>query len=94
MTSSLFSRPAWAGIIVCAVILALLPILNLSFAPGHALHVSSYTVALVGKFMCYAMAALALDLVWGYTGILSLGHGVFFALGGYSRSTSRMRANG
>jgi urea transport system permease protein len=91
---SLFSRPAWAGIIVCALVLALLPVLNLSFEPAHALHVSSYTVALVGKFMCYAMAALALDLVWGYTGILSLGHGVFFALGGYAHGMYLMRAIG
>ncbi|NEX61146.1 urea ABC transporter permease subunit UrtC [Noviherbaspirillum galbum] len=92
--SSLFSRPAWAGILACAAVLALLPILNLSFPAGHALHVSGYTVALVGKFMCYAMAALALDLVWGYTGILSLGHGVFFALGGYAHGMYLMRAIG
>ena len=94
MTSSLFSRPAWTGILVCSGILALLPILNLAFEPGHALHVSSYTVALIGKFMCYAIAALALDLVWGYTGILSLGHGVFFALGGYAHGMYLMRAIG
>ncbi len=92
--SSLFSRPAWTGILVCAAVLAMLPILNLVFAPGHALHISSYTVALIGKFMCYAMAALALDLVWGYTGILSLGHGVFFALGGYAHGMYLMRAIG
>ena len=94
MTSSLFSRPAWAGIVVCAVLLALLPVMNLVFEPGHALHISSYTVALIGKFMCYAIAALALDLVWGYTGILSLGHGVFFALGGYAHGMYLMRAIG
>ncbi len=94
MKPSLFSRPAWTGIVVCVAILALLPILNLTFAPGAALHVSSYTVALIGKFMCYALAALALDLVWGYTGILSLGHGVFFALGGYAHGMYLMRAIG
>jgi urea transport system permease protein len=94
MNASLFSRPAWAGIVACAVVLALLPVMNLAFEPGHALHVSSYTVALIGKFMCYAMAALALDLVWGYTGILSLGHGVFFALGGYAHGMYLMRAIG
>lgn len=91
---ALFSRPAWTGIIVCAVVLALLPIFNLAFSAGHPLHVSSFTVALIGKFMCYAMAALALDLVWGYTGILSLGHGVFFALGGYAHGMYLMRAIG
>jgi urea transport system permease protein len=91
---SLFSRPAWTGILIGAALLALLPVLNLSFAPGHPLYVSSYTVALIGKFMCYAMAALALDLVWGYTGILSLGHGLFFALGGYAHGMYLMRAIG
>ncbi|OGB22232.1 MAG: urea ABC transporter permease subunit UrtC [Burkholderiales bacterium RIFCSPLOWO2_02_FULL_57_36] len=91
---ALFSRPAWTGIVVCAVLLALLPIFNLSFAADHPLHISSFTVALIGKFMCYAMAALALDLVWGYTGILSLGHGVFFALGGYAHGMYLMRAIG
>lgn len=94
MRPSLFSKPAWTGIVVCTAILALLPLCNLAFAEGSALHVSSYTVALVGKFMCYAMAALALDLVWGYTGILSLGHGVFFALGGYAHGMYLMRAIG
>ena len=53
---------------------------------------SSYLIALIGKFMCYAMAALALDLIWGYAGILSLGHGLFFALGGYAQGMYLMRA--
>ncbi|KAF3999108.1 urea ABC transporter permease subunit UrtC [Glaciimonas immobilis] len=92
--AALFSRPAWIGIAICGVILCLLPILNLSFPDGHVLHISSYTVALIAKFMCYAMAALALDLVWGYAGILSLGHGVFFALGGYAHGMYLMRAIG
>ncbi|MFZ6648127.1 urea ABC transporter permease subunit UrtC [Undibacterium sp. TJN25] len=94
MNNSLFSRPAWTGILICTTVLLLLPILNLTFPEGHALHISSYTIALIGKFMCYAMAALALDLVWGYTGILSLGHGVFFALGGYAHGMYLMRAIG
>ncbi|GGI17093.1 MAG: urea ABC transporter permease subunit UrtC [Oxalicibacterium faecigallinarum] len=91
---SLFSRPAMIGIILCGIVLAALPIMNLLFPYGHALHISSYTIGLIGKFMCYAMAALALDLVWGYTGILSLGHGVFFALGGYMHGMYLMRAIG
>jgi urea transport system permease protein len=91
---ALFSRPAWTGIAVFCVLAALLPVLNLAFPDGAALHVSGYTVALVGKFMCYALAALALDLVWGYTGILSLGHGVFFALGAYAHGMYLMRAIG
>jgi urea transport system permease protein len=90
----LFTRPVWLAIAGCSVLAALLPIFNLAFAEGHALHVSAYTVALVGKFMCYALAALALDLVWGYTGILSLGHGVFFALGAYAHGMYLMRAIG
>ncbi|WP_428717279.1 urea ABC transporter permease subunit UrtC [Undibacterium curvum] len=94
MRTQLFSRPAWAGILVIAVIAASLPLLNLAFPAGHALHVSSYAIAIIAKFMCYALAAMALDLVWGYTGILSLGHGVFFALGAYAHGMYLMRAIG
>jgi urea transport system permease protein len=90
----LFSRSLWTGVLVCAMVLALLPALNLMFEPSHPLHVSSYLISLLGKFMCYAIAALALDLVWGYTGILSLGHGLFFALGGYAHGMYLMRAIG
>lgn len=90
----LFSPRAWTGLATAALVLALLPALNLWFAPGHPLHVSAYAVALLGKFMCYALAALALDLVWGYAGILSLGHGLFFALGGYAHGMYLMRAIG
>lgn len=88
----LFSPAAWRGILAVVTLLALLPMLNLVFPSGHALHVSSYAVVLIGKFMCYALAALALDLVWGYAGILSLGHGLFFALGGYAHGMYLMRA--
>jgi urea transport system permease protein len=91
---SLFSGRAWSGILACAAVLAMLPLLNLAFAPGQALHVPAWIVALGGKFMCYALAALALDLVWGYTGILSLGHGLFFALGAYAHGMYLMRAIG
>ena len=73
---------------------ALLPALHLGIPADHPLHVSGYFVALFGKFMCYAIAAVALDLVWGYAGILSLGHGIFFALGGYSLGMYLMRAIG
>ena len=94
MKTPLYARPAWSGILACTLILAALPILNVAFPDGHVLHISSYTIALIGKFMCYALAALALDLVWGYTGILSLGHGLFFALGGYAHGMYLMRAIG
>jgi urea transport system permease protein len=59
-----------------------------------ALHVSDYTVSLAGKILCYAICALAMDLIWGYTGILSLGHGLFFALGGYAMGMYLMRQIG
>jgi urea transport system permease protein len=91
---ALFSRPAWIAIGLFASVCALLPLLNLVFPPDNALHVPAYFMGLVGKYMCYALAALALDLVWGYTGILSLGHGVFFALGGYAHGMYLMRAIG
>src|SRR5690606_8411802 len=79
----LFSLTAWASLVAAVALLATLPLLNLVVSPDHPLYVTPYAVALLGKFMCYALAALALDLVWGYAGILSLGHGLFFALGGY-----------
>jgi urea transport system permease protein len=70
------------------------PLLNLVVPEGHWLHLSDYAVALVGKIMCYAICALAMDLIWGYTGILSLGHGLFFALGGYAFGMYLMRQIG
>lgn len=67
---------------------------NLLFPEGSFLHVSNYTVSLLGKYLCYALLALAVDLVWGYCGILSLGHGAFFALGGYAMGMYLMRQIG
>ena len=75
---------------VCAVA----PALNLWVPAGSPLHLSDYAVALLGKIMCYAICALAMDLIWGYTGILSLGHGLFFALGGYVMGMYLMRQIG
>jgi urea transport system permease protein len=79
-----------AFITVCAVV----PVLNLWVPADSAFHMSDYAVALVGKIMCYAICALAMDLIWGYTGILSLGHGLFFALGGYMMGMYLMRQIG
>jgi urea transport system permease protein len=79
-----------AFITVCAVV----PVLNLWVPADSVLHMSDYAVALVGKIMCYAICALAMDLIWGYTGILSLGHGLFFALGGYVMGMYLMRQIG
>jgi urea transport system permease protein len=70
------------------------PVLHLLVPASSALHLSDYTVTLAGKILCYATVALAMDLVWGYTGILSLGHGLFFALGGYAMGMYLMRAIG
>ncbi|MGE0114499.1 MAG: urea ABC transporter permease subunit UrtC [Steroidobacteraceae bacterium] len=72
----------------------LVPILHLAVPDGSALHLSSYTVTLVGKYLCYAILAIAVDLVWGYCGILSLGHAAFFSLGGYAMGMYLMRQIG
>jgi urea transport system permease protein len=79
-----------ALITICMVV----PVLNLWVPADSVLHMSDYAVALVGKIMCYAICALAMDLIWGYTGILSLGHGLFFALGGYVMGMYLMRQIG
>ncbi len=79
-----------ALITICMVV----PVLNLWVPVDSVLHMSDYAVALVGKIMCYAICALAMDLIWGYTGILSLGHGLFFALGGYVMGMYLMRQIG
>ncbi|HNB45866.1 MAG TPA: urea ABC transporter permease subunit UrtC, partial [Burkholderiaceae bacterium] len=85
----------WTGVVAALVTVAVLvPVLNLLVPDGSALHLGDYYVALVGKIMCYAICALAMDLIWGYTGILSLGHGLFFALGGYGMGMYLMRQIG
>ncbi len=71
-----------------------MPILVIAVPPSSPLHLSAYAVTLVGKYLCYALLAVALDLVWGYCGILSLGHGAFFALGGYAMGMYLMRQIG
>ena len=70
------------------------PALNLLTPVDSVFHVSTYTVTLLGKYLCYALLALSVDLVWGYLGILSLGHGAFFALGGYAMGMYLMRQIG
>ncbi|MCB1382654.1 MAG: urea ABC transporter permease subunit UrtC, partial [Notoacmeibacter sp.] len=86
ITKRLFAKGFTAPILVAiALILAvavLVPVLNLALPETSPFHVPSYIVALTGKYLTYALLALALDLVWGFAGILSLGHGAFFALGG------------
>jgi urea transport system permease protein len=79
---------------VLAVVGVVVPILNLAVPESSPLHVSTYTVSLLGKYLTYALLAVAVDLVWGYLGILSLGHGAFFALGGYAMGMYLMRQIG
>ncbi|MFG6455554.1 urea ABC transporter permease subunit UrtC [Roseateles sp. BYS96W] len=83
-----------ALLIALAALVLLVPLLHLAFPPGHALHLSEFYVGLLGKFLCFAICALALDLIWGFGGILSLGHGLFFALGGYGMGMYLMRQIG
>jgi urea transport system permease protein len=85
------------AVIFLAVLTAaaiVVPLANLVLPPSHPLHVPTYLVALFGKYVCYALLALSIDLVWGYAGILSLGHGAFFALGGYAMGMYLMRQIG
>src|SRR5207244_13012718 len=76
------------------IMFVVFPVLNLVVPPSSALHVSAFGVTLGGKIMCYMIVAIAMDLVWGYAGILSLGHGLFFALGGYAMGMYLMRQIG
>ena len=94
--------PPWllsdrAGLVLLAVLAIIgvgVPVLNLLVPPDNPLHLTAYTVTLIGKYLCYALLAVAVDLVWGYMGILSLGHAAFFALGGYCFGMYLMRQIG
>lgn len=77
-----------------AFLVVALPVAHLALPESHPLHVSAYTISVLGKFMCYAIVALGMDLIWGYAGILSLGQGLFFALGGYAMGMYLMRSIG
>src|SRR3954467_12708082 len=91
----LYGAKGWAAIgAFMLVVLVVFPLLNLVAPKDSAFYLSDYFVALAGKIMCYAMVALAMDLIWGYTGILSLGHGLFFALGAYAMGMYLMRSIG
>jgi len=99
MQGSLFSKilnernsQVFLGLLIFIAIVV--PILNLLVPADSIFHLSTYTVTLLGKYLCFALLAIALDLVWGYAGILSLGHGAFFALGGYAMGMYLMRQVG
>lgn len=91
----LLSKGGWSAFLIALIMVcAVAPVLNLMVPEGSVFHLSDFAVGLIGKIMCYAICALAMDLIWGYTGILSLGHGVFFALGGYGMGMYLMRQIG
>ncbi|MBK8458113.1 MAG: urea ABC transporter permease subunit UrtC [Phyllobacteriaceae bacterium] len=90
----LHSRAVRATTLLLILAAIAVPLLSLALPAGHPLAPSPYLVPLIGKYLCFAMLALALDLVWGYAGILSLGHGAFFALGGYAMGMYMMRQIG
>lgn len=93
--AALLGPRGWAAYLAALVgLCVVVPVLNLWVGPESWLHVSDYAVALLGKILCFALCALAMDLIWGYTGILSLGHGLFFALGGYVMGMYLMRQIG
>src|SRR5262244_952981 len=90
----LLDRSATVFLVLLAAFAIAIPVLNLLMPAGSPLHVSTYLVSLFGKYACYALLALSIDLIWGYAGILSLGHGAFFALGGYAMGMYLMRQIG
>ncbi len=94
-SAPLLSKGGWTSFLIVTIVLTgLVPVLNMWVSPASAFHMSDFLVGLIGKIMCYAICALAMDLIWGYTGILSLGHGLFFALGGYAMGMYLMRQIG
>jgi len=94
-SSQLHTARGWTLLILIFVgLFVVVPSLHLALPEDSGLHVPSYLFPLFGKFACFAMVAVAMDLIWGYTGILSLGHGVFFALGGYAMGMHLMRQIG
>ena len=97
ITKYFFSRfdklSAWFIIIMSAIAI-FVPLSNLMLPASSPLHVPTYAVALIGKYLCYALLAISVDLLWGYTGLLSLGQALFFSLGGYMLGMHLMRMIG
>lgn len=94
MQPKLLDRSSQIFLLVVVAVAVLVPVFNMLIPVSSPLHLSTYTVTLLGKYLSYALLALAVDLVWGYLGILSLGHGAFFALGGYAMGMYLMRQIG
>jgi urea transport system permease protein len=93
-TRSVVDRGGAVFLALLALIAILVPVLNRAVPASSPLHLSTYAITLIGKYMCYAALALAVDLIWGYCGILSLGHAAFFSLGGYAMGMYLMRQIG
>src|SRR5690554_6830583 len=92
---SLMTRTGWSIFLgVGFLLIVVVPVLNQAAEAGSALHIPDYLIPLLGKYLCYALLAVSMDLIWGYAGILSLGHGAFFALGGYAMGMYLMRQIG
>ena len=91
---TVFDRQTVAVLSLLAAAAILVPGMNTLAAPGSPLHLSDHLVPLFGKYVCFALLALSVDLIWGFCGILSLGHGAFFALGGYAMGMYLMRQIG
>src|SRR5262249_25021399 len=94
LVSRALDRGALAFLVTLAAIWVLGPVPNVLVPAASQFHLSSYCVALFGKSLCFGILALSIDLIWGYCGILSLGHGAFFALGGYAMGMYLMRQIG
>ena len=94
LPAAIADRPSVVFLALMAAVALAAPILNLAVPESSPLHLSSYAVGLIGKYLCYALLALAVDFIWGYCGILSLGHAAFFALGGYAMGMYLMRQIG
>jgi len=84
----------WLCLSVLVLLAVIVPVLNLLTPPEHSLHVPTYVVSLLGKYLCFAILAVSVDLIWGYCGLLSLGQGAFFALGGYAMGVYLVRQIG
>ena len=92
----MLNLPLFDRFVLIALVLltAAVPFANLGLSESHPLYLETYNVTILGKYLCFALLALSVDLVWGYLGILSLGHGAFFALGGYAMGMYLMRQIG
>ena len=84
-------RFSWGFLGILATAAILVPLGNLVIPETSPFHVPTYLISLLGKYLCFALLAMSVDLIWGFGGILSLGHGAFFALGGYTMGMHLMR---